>query len=258
MRKNSSTIKTMVLTTMAALLCSSTIQAKVVSEDMAASIAGRLMSVKGKKLSKKRMAKAGMEDESSLPYYIFTGNDGRGFVIVAADDVARPILGYSADAELTQDGELPAPMQQWLKSIGEQILKAQKDGVQQSADVAEQWMEAGVGNTVVQLQTAEWGQGAPFNNYCPIDEGTKTLTGCVPTAYAILMKYYNYPLSGKGNASAYVTSTQGISVPAAAPAAAGFHLPHREPALHGTGFQLRYRQRCCLPHRGHPGRPAGD
>ncbi len=214
MRKNSSTIKTMVLATVAALLCSSTIQAKVVSEDLAASIAGQLMSVKGKKLSKKRMAKAGMEDESSLPYYIFTGNDGRGFVIVAADDVARPILGYSADAELTQDGELPAPMQQWLKSIGEQILKAQKDGVQQSADVAEQWMEAGVGNTVVQLQTAEWGQGAPFNNYCPIDEGTKTLTGCVPTAYAILMKYYNYPLSGKGNASAYVTSTQGISVPA--------------------------------------------
>ena len=214
MRKNSSTIKTVVLATMAALLCSSTIQAKVVSEDLAASIAGQLMSVKGKKLSKKRMAKAGMEDESSLPYYIFTGNDGRGFVIVAADDVARPILGYSADAELTQDGELPAPMQQWLKSIGEQILKAQKDGVQQSADVAEQWMEAGVGNTIVQLQTAEWGQGAPFNNYCPIDEGTKTLTGCVPTAYAILMKYYNYPLSGKGNASAYVTSTQGISVPA--------------------------------------------
>lgn len=214
MRKNSSTIKTMVLATMAALLCSSTIQAKVVSEDLAASIAGQLMSVKGKKLSKKRMAKAGMEDESSLPYYIFTGNDGRGFVIVAADDVARPILGYSADAELTQDGELPAPMQQWLKSIGEQILKAQKDDVQQSADVAEQWMEAGVGNTIVQLQTAEWGQGAPFNNYCPIDEGTKTLTGCVPTVYAILMKYYNYPLSGKGNASAYVTSTQGISVPA--------------------------------------------
>ncbi|MBR6128749.1 MAG: hypothetical protein IKQ07_03855 [Bacteroidaceae bacterium] len=52
MRKNSSTIKTVVLATMAALLCSSTIQAKVVSEDLAASIAGQLMSVKGKKLSK--------------------------------------------------------------------------------------------------------------------------------------------------------------------------------------------------------------
>ena len=214
MKKNSSAIRTMVLAMMAALLCSSTIQAKVVSEDWAASIAGQLMSVKGKKLSKKRLAKAGMPDEASQPYYIFTGNDGKGFVIVAADDIARPILGYSADAELTQDGELPAPMQQWLKSISKQIQKAQEDGVQQSADVAEQWMEAGVGNTIVQLQTAEWGQGAPFNNYCPIDQDTKTLTGCVPTAYAILMKYYNYPLSGKGNVPAYVTPTQGISVAA--------------------------------------------
>ena len=52
---------------------------------------------------------------------------------------------------------------------------------------------------MVKLETAEWGQGDPFNNKCPLLDGTRCLTGCVATAYAILMKYYGYPTTARNH-----------------------------------------------------------
>ena len=124
MRTKSLTTRVFIYALLTCLLGTYETQAKVVSESQAAVIAERLMPIKGKKLTRKHLSKAGTQDEGTLPYYIFTGNDGRGFVIISADDVARPVLGYSADAELTPDGELPIPMEQWLASIGNQIRQA--------------------------------------------------------------------------------------------------------------------------------------
>ena len=45
-----------------------------------------------------------------------------------------------------------------------------------------------------------------------MDGNARALTGCVPTAYAILMKYYNYPTRGKGLTKFYETATKGINV----------------------------------------------
>ena len=210
MRKNYSTIQTTILAILVIFLCSVTVQAKVVSESQAAMIAERLMPIQGKTLIRKHQIKAGTSNQPL--YFIFTGNNGRGFVIISADDIARPVLGYSTDAELTPDGELPIPMEQWLASIDSQIRQAQENGVQQSAEVAEQWSESGMGSIVVKLQTAEWGQQAPFNSQCPYDGDERSLTGCVPMAYAILMRYYKYPQAGKGNTQAYFTDFKGMSV----------------------------------------------
>jgi hypothetical protein len=210
MKKNCSTIQSTILAMLVVLLCSVMVQAKVVSESQAAMIAKRLMHIQGKTLVRKHQIKASTSAQS--PYYIFTGNDGKGFVIISADDIARPVLGYSTDAELTPDGALPLPMEQWLASMGSQIRQAQENGIQQSAEVADQWDESSMGSIVVKLQTAEWGQRAPFNDQCPLDGDERSFTGCVPMAYAILMRYYKYPQAGKGNTQAYVTESNGLSV----------------------------------------------
>ena len=55
--------------------------------------------------------------------------------------------------------------------------------------------EAEYGNIVVYLNTAPWGQNAPYNNLCFTGNGSKAKTGCVPTAYAILMHYHKWPVS---------------------------------------------------------------
>ena len=49
------------------------------------------------------------------------------------------------------------------------------------------------GNIVVYLETASWGQDSPYNKLCFTSNGSQAITGCVPTAYAILMNYHKWP-----------------------------------------------------------------
>ena len=50
-----------------------------------------------------------------------------------------------------------------------------------------------IGNIVVNLSTAAWGQDTPYNKFCFTTNGEQAITGCVPTAYAILMQYHKWP-----------------------------------------------------------------
>lgn len=54
------------------------------------------------------------------------------------------------------------------------------------------------GNIVVLLETASWGQNYPFNNQCWTSYGgtTHAKTGCVSTAYAIVLRHHGYPTQG--------------------------------------------------------------
>lgn len=51
------------------------------------------------------------------------------------------------------------------------------------------------GNIIVSLNTAAWGQDTPYNKLCFTNQGAPAKTGCVPTAYAILMHYHKWPAS---------------------------------------------------------------
>ena len=57
------------------------------------------------------------------------------------------------------------------------------------------------GNVAVLLETASWGQGYPFNEQCWTSYGgtTHAKTGCVATAYAIVLRYHCYPTKGTEN-----------------------------------------------------------
>ena len=57
------------------------------------------------------------------------------------------------------------------------------------------------GNVVVLLETASWGQNYPFNEQCWTSYGgtRHAKTGCVATAYAIVMRYHKYPKEGTAN-----------------------------------------------------------
>lgn len=57
--------------------------------------------------------------------------------------------------------------------------------------------ESEYGNIVVYLKTANWDQTSPFNKLCFTSNGKQALTGCVPTAYAILMQYHKWPANAE-------------------------------------------------------------
>ncbi len=50
------------------------------------------------------------------------------------------------------------------------------------------------------LIKTKWGQYSPYNNLCPYDEkaNNRTVTGCVATTMAQIMKYWSFPVSGRG------------------------------------------------------------
>lgn len=58
-----------------------------------------------------------------------------------------------------------------------------------------------MGEIVRYYETAKWGQGSPFNNQCWTDatQQTHAKTGCVPTAFAIIMRHHGFPAEGIGD-----------------------------------------------------------
>ena len=148
-------------------------------------------------------------------FYIL--NTGDGFVIVSADDIAVPILGYS-DAGNFDPQNIPVNMYEWLQGYENDINRAISDGVSASAETAANWTKLSRGQglspkrsrSVEALVSTKWNQSAPFNNLCPYDSshGERTVTGCVATAMAQIMKYWNYPTQGNGTQT-YTHETYG-------------------------------------------------
>lgn len=61
------------------------------------------------------------------------------------------------------------------------------------------------------LLTTRWEQGSPYNNNCPTAPSSSDhcLTGCIATAMAQVMKYYQYPDKGKGNVNYWYRGDDG-------------------------------------------------
>ncbi|MCK5127352.1 MAG: C10 family peptidase [candidate division Zixibacteria bacterium] len=49
------------------------------------------------------------------------------------------------------------------------------------------------------LLTTSWHQRAPYSNDCPMGDGGRTVVGCVATATAQIMAYWQWPISGVGS-----------------------------------------------------------
>lgn len=135
----------------------------------------------------------------------FVFNFDGGFVVVAADDCSSPILGYSDhgnfDYETAPDG-----LRYMLSVLSDDIERRVQLNHPVSNDIVCRWknLEAyGVlhperGAAVVgPLVQQRWDQGSPFNMYVP----GGCPTGCVATAMAQLMKYWEWPVKGTGEHS---------------------------------------------------------
>lgn len=138
----------------------------------------------------------------SPAYYVFDNTGGPGFVIVAGDDVAMPVLGYSFEHEFSKDN-LPANLKAWLEYMRDEVNKARRSGAKAESAVTRAWSQVEVGTPVVELETAKWNQMEPYNLLCPIVGGESTYTGCTATAVAIVMRYHQWPEKGVGTLPGY-------------------------------------------------------
>ena len=173
-----------------------------------------IMGVRGDKVFKKKMGDARFVNVATRcgysEFYIFNNEDGKGFVIIAADDCVTPILGYSYDNNFATEN-LPPNLKGWLDGYAEQIRAAVEMRATATEEIRNEWECLRQGKNlpiksetaVSPLITTYWDQGYPYNYYCPYNSltGETTYTGCVATAMAQIMKYWNYPTHGNGSHS---------------------------------------------------------
>lgn len=132
-------------------------------------------------------AEASSVDSRAKVYYAFNIQGG-GFIIVAGEDRAPQVLGYSDSGHLSMD-KLPDGFKALMRGYKEQIeyLQAHPD-----YNVAPA-IRATVTTGVDPLIKTNWGQEMPYYLQCPIYQGEYCVVGCVATAMAQVMYYWKYP-----------------------------------------------------------------
>ncbi len=144
-------------------------------------------------------------------FYVFKNPGSKGFVIVSADDCMQPVLGYSFTNDFCEADDMSPELRFWLDGYQQEIDYFRANGAKSSEQTLLEWQSLMDGNAVTStgtkansvgpLLTTNWGQSAPYNANCPVADdslGYHVQTGCVATAMAMIMKYYNHPYRGTG------------------------------------------------------------
>ncbi|MDE6008237.1 MAG: thiol protease/hemagglutinin PrtT [Muribaculaceae bacterium] len=143
-------------------------------------------------------------NDGEAALYVFNNTDAAGYLILSADDCAAPLLGYSDNGSFREE-EMSPEMKWWLGEYGRQIEYAKSRGLKEYvAPSTRAGREA-----VAPLIKTKWNQSEPYNGMTPTVDGKHCVTGCVATATAQVMKYWNYPEYGKGESTCYVSDPSG-------------------------------------------------
>lgn len=145
--------------------------------------------------------------------YVFALEQG-GFVVVTADNDLVPVIAYAEQGSFPWDEDVENVLLHMLRKDLNLRLEAVKllpterieeyhreweglvSGDPFYLDPGESWPPAGSTSTGGWVQTA-WHQGSPYNDRCPIDPetGGRCVVGCVATAMAQIINYWQYPES---------------------------------------------------------------
>lgn len=141
-------------------------------------------------------------NDATPSYYIINiGNSG--YIIVSASDATLPILGYSTESNF-QTNDIPINLSEILTKYKEEISYVIKNKIRPDAATIAKRKEmlnppkTRAGSSIQPLLgNINWSQRPYYNTYCP----ENTPVGCVATATAQIMRYWEYPEYGVGTHS---------------------------------------------------------
>ena len=197
-----------------ALLVSVSLFAERITLEDAATVANNFMnvavtSVNGVKKAApaKRMVRKAMNTTEEPQYYLYENENGEGWVIIAANDAVTPVLAYSETGHFRTDN-MPSNIRHWMGKYDKFIKRIETDGVEAAEETKAEWKalrkgvrKAQAAVVVGPLIQTQWDQDAPYNNLCPGTGSNKAYTGCVATAMAQVMNYWQWPKRGIGSHS---------------------------------------------------------
>ena len=165
-------------------------------------------------------------------YYVFNVNSNEGFVIITADDATHPVLGYSTERQF----KIPAAnttISSWMKKRKQEIIAVKAANIVATEDITREWagdfsannnltkisqrnngLNSVATTSVAPMVQTTWDQYPYYNALCPGGVGNNgtsnnaSVTGCVATAMAQVMKFWNYPAKGR-DSSSYCDCTSG-------------------------------------------------
>ncbi|MBO4658142.1 MAG: C10 family peptidase [Prevotella sp.] len=135
-------------------------------------------------------------------YYVFNNGSNAGFVIIAGDDCAEDVLGYADSGSFDADN-IPENMQAFLDGYAEEISAARAQGLS-AANNGDETVEV-ARQVVAPLIVTHWNQSDPYNQLCFKPDGVQCVTGCVATALAQVMYYYQWPKEATSVIPAYTS-----------------------------------------------------
>lgn len=147
----------------------------------------------------------------AVDYYVFNNGGNHGFVIVAGDNRVKPILAYSTSGSFNPN-DIADGFQFTLNTFSHEIQYIRENNIEATADIVSEWesvAESGYINKVNRdrivvgpLLPTIWHQNYPYNSQCPEDPegaGGHVYAGCVATAMAQVMRFWNWPDHGTGS-----------------------------------------------------------
>ena len=150
------------------------------------------------------------ESDGVVDFYVFNLSPAKGFVIVAANDNAQPVLAYSTESYFNSNAS-QFGLGDWIKSTSAKLHYAVLNNIPANNTITYQWTAYINGQNPITSRAAgigplcatTWDQEPHYNSLCPFDtaDNQRSLTGCVATAMAQIMKYWNYPAQGTGSYS---------------------------------------------------------
>ena len=146
-----------------------------------------------------------------VDYYVFNVSGDNGFVVVAGDDRVKPILAYSTTGRFNPN-DIADGFEFTLNSFCEEIQYVRDNNLAVTPDIKAEWTSVAATGKINQDRATRavvgplcqtiWNQNYPWNSQCPEDaegSGGHVYAGCVATAMAQVMKFYDWPPMGTGS-----------------------------------------------------------
>lgn len=140
-------------------------------------------------------------------YYIFNKVDEEGFIIISGDDKAKTVLGYSDSGNYDSEN-VPDNFQYLLDYYKEAMSEImEKKDSKRLIDIRSDNLVPEFDPYINPLlANIAWNQSSPYNYFCPMDGRSRSVTGCVATAMAQIMRYHKWPERGQGSKTYWVGS----------------------------------------------------
>ena len=141
-------------------------------------------------------------------FYVFNDEANGGYVIVSGEERMPDVLGYSYTGHFDAEN-MPCNMKAWLEDYAAQVayLRTHPEIPASRRTMPER-------DEISPLLTCHFNQNKYYNEKCPIVNGEHCWTGCVATAMAQIMYYYQWPKQTTDVIPAYTTLTNKIDIPA--------------------------------------------